>query len=119
MNFWSALVAAAGAVGTIAAAIYTGRQSRAAARATAEATTAAAAAQAAPAVKQADLAVLSRTVERVDAENGQLRGRLSRMEALLRAFAVTTDRWCVQMRRAGIEPEPPHPLVDEYNRTGV
>jgi hypothetical protein len=44
---------------------------------------------------------------------------MSRLEAVVRAFAWTTDRWSRQMHRAGIEPEPAHPLVDEYNRTGV
>jgi hypothetical protein len=44
---------------------------------------------------------------------------MSRLESIVRAFAWTTDRWARQMHRAGIEPEPAHPLVDEYNRTGV
>jgi hypothetical protein len=44
---------------------------------------------------------------------------MSRLERVVSAFAWTTDRWARQMLRAGIEPEPPHPLVDEYNRTGV
>ncbi|MEU1434086.1 hypothetical protein ABZ438_08295 [Streptomyces sp. NPDC005786] len=64
-------------------------------------------------------AILQATVSRVDAENGQLRGRVTRVESVLRAFASTADRWARQMNRAGIEPEPVHPLVDEYNRTGV
>ncbi|MET8841436.1 hypothetical protein ABZW67_15250 [Streptomyces rubiginosohelvolus] len=64
-------------------------------------------------------AVLQATVTRVDEENGSLRGRMSRLEAVLRAFAWTADRWAGQMHRAGIEPEPVHPLVDDYNRTGV
>ncbi|MFE0845252.1 hypothetical protein [Streptomyces rochei] len=95
------------------------RATRDAARATAAATEAAARANAAPAQQSADLAVLQATVKRVDEENGSLRGRMSRLEAMLRAFASTTDRWARQMHRAGIEPEPPHPLVDEYYRTGV
>ncbi|WP_260987962.1 hypothetical protein [Streptomyces sp. CFMR 7] len=82
-------------------------------------TRAAAAIQAAPTAKAGDLAVLQATVERVDEENGNLRGRQSRLESLLRACTWTMDRWARQMRDAGIEPEPPHPLVDEYNRTGV
>jgi len=64
-------------------------------------------------------AVLQATVNRVDEDNGQLRGRVSRVESVLRAFAWTTDRWAGQMHRAGIEPEPVHPLVEEYNRAGV
>lgn len=79
----------------------------------------AAAIQAAPQSRTVDLAVLQATVERVDSENTSLRMRQSRLEALLRAFAWTTDRWASQMRRASIEPEPPHPLVDDYGRTGA
>lgn len=79
----------------------------------------AAAIQAAPQAKSSDLAVLQATVNRVDAENGKLRERQSRLESLLRAFSWTADRWARQMDRAGITPDPPHPLVDEYNRTGV
>ncbi|MEU2143632.1 hypothetical protein ABZ741_04875 [Streptomyces globisporus] len=79
----------------------------------------AAAIQAAPQAKAGDLAVLQATVERVDQENGKLRDRQSRLDALLRACTWTMDRWAGQMHRAGIEPEPPHPLVEEYNRTGV
>lgn len=90
-----------------------------AAKATAAANEAAARAAAEPARRAGEFAVLQATVERVDRENEQLRSRQSRFEALLRAFAVTADRWAAQMRRAGIEPEPPHPLVDEYHRTGV
>lgn len=72
-----------------------------------------------PQAKAQDLAVLQATVRRVDEENGQLRGRQARFESLLRAFSWTVDRWAGQMHRAGIEPVPVHPLVDEYNRTGV
>lgn len=79
----------------------------------------AAAIQAAPAAKQQDFAVLQATVERVDKENGSLRERQSRLESLLRAFSWTADRWARQMGQAGITPEPPHPLVEEYNRTGA
>lgn len=79
----------------------------------------AAAIQAAPAAKAQEFAVLEATVKRVDEENGKLRERQSRLESLLRAFAWTADRWARQMDRAGIEPEAAHPLVDEYNRTGV
>jgi hypothetical protein len=105
---WAAVVGAAGsALG--GGSWWISRATRDAARATAAATV----------QQSANLAVLEATVKRVDEENGQLRGRMSRLEAMLRAFASTTDRWARQMHRAGIEPEPPHPLVDEYNRTGV
>jgi hypothetical protein len=106
---WLGLV---GAIVTVAGVITTGyftyRGSRTAA-----------AIQTAPQAKAQDFAVLQATVDRVDKENGELRQRQSRTEAILRAFSWSADRWCRQMIRAGIEPEPAHPLVDEYNRTGV
>lgn len=109
MNGWVGLVGAAVAVlGTVATGWFTYRGGRAAA-----------AIQAAPAAKAQDFAVLQATVERVDKENSDLRQRQSKLEALLRAFSWSADRWCRQMTRAGIEPEPAHPLVDDYNRTGV
>lgn len=109
MNGWLGIVGAIVAVvGTVATGYFTYRGSRTAA-----------AIQAAPAAKAQDFAVLQATVERVDAENGRLRERQSRLDSLLRAFARTTDRWARQMHNAGIEPDPPDPLVDEYYRTGV
>jgi hypothetical protein len=66
-----------------------------------------------------DLSVMQATVERVDAENRENRARIGKLEALVRAFAWTADRWRGQMSRAGVDPEPPHPLVDDYYRTGV
>ncbi|MDP9953188.1 MULTISPECIES: hypothetical protein [Streptomyces] len=90
-----------------------------AARVTAQADEAIARLNAAPQAKAQDFAVLQATVARVDEENGQLRGKQARLEALLRAFSWTVDRWAGQMHRANIDPEPVHPLVDEYNRTGV
>ncbi|MER7507095.1 hypothetical protein ABTX82_01900 [Streptomyces lavendulae] len=93
---------------TVIGTVYTARLSKAAA-----------VASAAPAQRAEDLKVLQATVARVDEENGSLRGRVSRVESILRAFAWTTDRWAQQMLIAGIEPEPVHPLVEEYNRTGV
>lgn len=109
MNGWWGL---AGGVVTVLGVITTGYF-------TYRGTRAAAAAQAAPAARAQEFAVLQATVERVDKENTELRGRQSKLEALLRAFAWTADRWAGQMGRAGIEPEAPHPLVEEYNRTGV
>lgn len=98
---------------------FTSRASTAATKATAEAQRAAAIATARPAEQAASLSVLEATVARVDQENGALRMRQSRLEALLRAFAWTCDRWVGQMRDAHIEPDAAHPLVEEYNRTGV
>lgn len=109
MNTWLGI---AGAVVTVLGVIVTGFF-------TYRGTRTAAAIQAAPQAKANEFAVLQATVNRVDEENGQLRGRMSRLESVVRAFSSTTDRWARQMNRAGIEPEPPHPLVDEYNRTGV
>jgi len=115
---WAGIVGAAGSI-LGGGGWFVSRATRDAARATAAATEAAARANAAPAQQAANLAVLEATVRRVDEENGQLRGKMSRLETVVRAFAWTTDRWVRQMHRAGIEPEPAHPLVDEYNRTGV
>lgn len=109
MNGWLGVVGAIVAViGTVVTGYFTYRGGRAAA-----------AIQSAPAAKAQDFAVLQATVERVDRENEQLRVRQSRTEAILRAFSRSADRWRRQMERAGIEPEPADPLVDEYNRTGV
>ncbi|EFE65744.1 predicted protein [Streptomyces viridosporus ATCC 14672] len=115
---WAGIIGAAGSV-LGGGSWWISRATRDAARATAAATEAAARANAAPAQQAANFAVLEATVKRVDEENGQLRGKMSRLEQIVRAFAWTTDRWARQMHRAGIEPEPAHPLVDEYNRTGV
>lgn len=109
MNGWLGLAGAAvTVVGVIVTGYFTYRGGRTAASI-----------QTAPQAKAQDFAVLQATVERVDKENSDLRTRQSRTEAILRAFSWSADRWCRQMTRAGIEPEPPHPLVDEYNRTGV
>lgn len=115
---WAAVIGAAGSV-LGGGGLFVARATVRAAQATARANRAVAEIQAQPQARAQDLAVLQATVARVDDENKQLRGRMSRLEAMLRAFAQTTDRWVRQMHRAGIEPEPPHPLVDEYNRTGV
>ncbi|WP_432137667.1 hypothetical protein [Streptomyces sp. bgisy154] len=115
---WAAVVGAAGSV-LGGGGWFVSRATVKAAQATARANAAVATIQAAPQDRAQDLAVLEATVRRVDEENGSLRGRMSRLESVVRAFAWTTDRWARQMHRAGIEPEPPHPLVDEYNRTGV
>lgn len=109
MNGWLGLAGAVVTVlGVIATSYLTYRGSRTAA-----------AIQAAPQADANKFAVLEATVARVDAENKTLRQSMVRCEAVLRAFARTADRWARQMYRAGIEPEPADPLVDEYNRTGV
>ncbi|MGA5372265.1 hypothetical protein ACPCSD_14455 [Streptomyces griseoincarnatus] len=115
---WAAVVTAAGSV-LGGGGLFVARATVRATQATARAQQAVAEIQAQPQARAQDLAVLQATVKRVDEENGSLRGRMSRLESIVRAFAWTTDRWARQMHRAGIEPEPAHPLVDEYNRTGV
>ncbi|MFE9432302.1 hypothetical protein ACFYNA_15090 [Streptomyces sp. NPDC006640] len=119
MNIWAAAVTGGGSLLALIGVWFTARATSRAAAATARANQAAALAAAAPAQRAEDLKVLQATVNRVDEENGQLRGRMSRLESILRAFSWTTDRWARQMYDAGITPEAAHPLVDEYNRTGV
>src|SRR5690349_7977461 len=116
---WAALGTALGTLAVILSAVFTARASTAASRATAEAQRAAAIVTARPEERAVDLDVLQVTVKRVDEENGALRRQQARLEVLLRAFSWTCDRWAGQMRDAHIEPSPPHPLVEEYNRTGV
>lgn len=79
----------------------------------------AAAIQAAPQAKAQEFAVLQATVDRVDKENEKLRVRQSRLESVVRAFSWSFDdlrRWS---RNPVGDPPDPHPLVEEYNRTGV
>ncbi|MFD5137438.1 hypothetical protein ACFWMX_14550 [Streptomyces sp. NPDC058378] len=109
MNGWMGII---GTCVTVAGVIVTGWF-------TYRGTRTAAAIQSGPAAEQSKFTVLEATVTRVDSENKELRTGQRRLESLLRAFAWTTDRWARQMHEAGIEPEPAHPLVDEYNRTGV
>lgn len=113
------IVGVAGGIVTVISVMVSGWFSLRSSRSAAAAQEHVAATQVAPQQKQVDLSVLQATTERVDRENTENRTRISRLEAILRAFVWTADRWATQMRRAGIEPEPPHPLVDEYNRTGV
>ncbi|MFE7485441.1 hypothetical protein [Streptomyces sp. NPDC057552] len=74
-----------------------------------------------PQAKAQDLAVLQATVRRVDEENGQLRGRQARFDALLGGFSRTVNRLIYRMERAGIpaEPDDIDELVREYMRTGA
>ncbi|MEU9310849.1 hypothetical protein [Streptomyces sp. NPDC048256] len=115
---WAAVIGSAGSI-LGGGGWFVARATVRAAQATARANEAAARAAAEPARRTANLSVLQATVDRVDRENGELRQWQRRTEAILRAFSWSADRWRRQMERAGIEPEPPHPLVDEYNRTGV
>ncbi|MEU1088988.1 hypothetical protein ABZ401_19495 [Streptomyces sp. NPDC005892] len=122
---WSAIATAAGTVlggsgwfvarATVKAAQVSAEAQRAASRAN----QAAARATAAPAQQAANLAVLQATVERVDEENGSLRGRILRCESVLRAFSWTVDELYRWARDPIGSPPDPHPLVDEYNRTGA
>ncbi|MGW1994724.1 hypothetical protein [Embleya sp. NPDC001921] len=118
-EIWS-LAGIIGSAGiTAAGGWFTLRATQRATQAGIEAQRAVAEVTAEPARDQVSLSILKETTERVDRENGELRQRLSRLEAVLRAFSRSADRWCAQMRRAGIDPEPPEPLVEEYQRTGV
>ncbi|MEU9415145.1 hypothetical protein [Streptomyces sp. NPDC048272] len=107
-GYWGLVGAAVTVLGVITGGWFTYKGTRVAA-----------ALAAAPAAKAQDFAVIEKTLARVDKENDDIRKRQSRLEAVVRGFAWTLDRWSRQMIREGIEPEPPHPLVDEYNRTGV
>jgi len=115
------VVALVGAAGSVlgGGGFFVARATVRAAQATAAATTAAARANAAPAQQAANLAVLESTVRRVDEENGSLRGRVLRCESVLRAFSSTVDELYRWARDPIGSPPDPHPLVDEYNRTGV
>jgi hypothetical protein len=122
---WVSVIGAAGGVlggsgwFVARATVRAAQVTAAAERATADATTAAALASAAPVQQAANFAVLEATVARVDEENGSLRGRVYRLESLLRGFSWTVDelyRWA--KNPVGRPPEP-HQLVEEYNRTGV
>jgi hypothetical protein len=115
---WATVLGAAGSV-LGGGGFFVSRATVRAARATAAATEAAAKATAAPAQQAASLAVLEATVKRVDEENGSLRGRVFRCESLIRAFSWTYDELYRWARDPVGEPPQPHPLVDEYNRTGV
>ncbi|MEU9640955.1 hypothetical protein [Streptomyces sp. NPDC048188] len=115
---WTGIISAAGGV-LGGGGWFVARATVRAAQATARANQAVATIQAAPQARAQEFAVLQATVDRVDRENGELRTRQSRLEAVLRAFSWSADRWCRQMTQAGIEPEPPHPLVEEFHRTGV
>ncbi|MGW6741619.1 hypothetical protein ACWGDX_12985 [Streptomyces sp. NPDC055025] len=115
---WAAIVGSAGSV-LGGGGFFMARATVRAAQATAAANRAAAMAQAAPAQQAANLAVLEATVKRVDEENGSLRGRVLRCETLIKAFSWTVDELYRWSRAPVGDPPGPHPLVDEYNRTGV
>ncbi|MEU6768496.1 hypothetical protein ABZ916_39060 [Streptomyces sp. NPDC046853] len=107
-GIWGLVGAAVTVLGVIVTGFFTYRGTRTAA-----------AIQAAPVAKAQEFAVLQATVERVDKENEQLRMRQSRLESIVRAFSWSFDdlrRWS---RNPVGDPPDPHPLVDEYNRTGV
>ncbi|MEV1007286.1 hypothetical protein [Streptomyces sp. NPDC049881] len=119
MSLWTTVAAIGGPVGALAAGWLAARATKTAALITGEAHTRVAAVTTGPEERRVDLAVLQATVERVTEENREQRTRLARLEALLRAFVTTSDRWAAQLRRAGMEPVAAEPQVDEYYRTGV
>ena len=83
---WAAIIGAAGSV-LGGGGLFVARATFRAAQATARANQAVATIQAAPQERAHELAVLQATVQRVDEENGNLRGRMSRLESIVRAFA--------------------------------
>lgn len=122
-----------GAIGLVLAGLFAARATKSAAQVTADAQRQAAEAQRQAALaavepnqRRADLEAFNAKADRLDREaqrdreaTEEIRTQVTRLTALVRAFAWTADRWASQMRNARIEPLPPHPLVDEYNRTGV
>ncbi|MEU0979001.1 hypothetical protein GTY83_06910 [Streptomyces sp. SID4928] len=101
--------------------IFMARATVRAQRVTAAADEAIARLNAAPQAKAQDFAVLQATVARVDEENGQLRGKQARFDALLGGFSRTVNRLIYRMERAGIpaEPDDIDELVRDYMRTGA
>lgn len=115
---WAAIIGATGSV-LGGGGFFVSRATVRAAQATAAANRAVAELNAAPAQRAEDLKVLQATVQRVDEENGSLRGRVFRLEALVRAFSLTVDELYVWARTPVGAPPEPHELVKEYNRTGA
>ncbi|ARQ70210.1 hypothetical protein [Streptomyces marincola] len=118
-TLWTAMAAIGGPVAAALGSWYAARATRTAAGVTADAHRHAAEVTAGPEERLADLAVFKAAVERVDAENAQLRQRLLTLETLVRAFARHVARLTGQLRDQGIEPCPPPDRVEEYNRTGA
>jgi len=122
---WATIITAAGGI-LGGGGWFVARATVKAARVTKEANEAVARIQAQPAAQQASLAVLEATVRRVDkenealrTENQQIRERQTRMERILKAFSWTLEDFYRWARNPVGDPPPVHPLVDEYNRTGV
>ncbi|WP_059007043.1 hypothetical protein [Streptomyces specialis] len=118
-ELWTTVAAVGGPVGAIAGGWYAARATRVAASITAEAQRQAAETAAGPEERLADLAVIQASVTRLDAENAQLRQRLTGMETLVRAFGRYVAHLTAQMRAHGLDPAEPPDRVEEYNRTGV
>jgi len=116
----AAVVTAAGTV-LGGGGFFVARATVRAARVTTAAQEAIARIQTEPQADAGRFAVLQATVNRVDEENGQLRGRQQRFDSLLGGFSRTVNRLIYRMERAGVPPEPEDidELVREYMRTGA
>lgn len=119
MSIWAGLVAVIGTVGMVIAGLFAARATKAAATATAEATRAAARAQAEPEQRRVDLEAFKTIRDDLQSEVRELRTETSRLRSIVRAMAGYVGELSMQMRRAGMTPADPPPLVDEYNQTGV
>lgn len=108
----STLVAVAGAVAAVLAAVIAGwfsvRGSRAAARIST-----------APQAKEVDLSVLQASVDRLKEESGELRQEITRVRGVL----WSVSRWALLLRdqvtSLGGTPQPPPKDVEDFYRTGV
>ncbi|MEV5596020.1 hypothetical protein [Streptomyces sp. NPDC052496] len=118
MDVQAWLVAGGGTVGMIVCGLLAARATIRAGAAAATANEAAARTAAEPANRAGDLAVLTATVTRVDQENAALRARMSRTEALVRAYSWTVDALYRWARDPVGDPPEPHRLVKEYNDSG-
>lgn len=74
---------------------------------------------AAPQAKQADLAVLEASVNRLKEECGELRRDVTRLRGLLWSVLPWVTRMRAQITALGGEPEPTPDDVEEFYRTGV
>lgn len=116
----AAVVTAAGTV-LGGGGFFVARATVRAARVTTAAQEAIARIQTEPQAEAQRFAVLQATVNRLDEDNGQLRGRQARFDSLLGGFSRTVNRLIYRMERAGVPPEPEDidELVREYMRTGA
>lgn len=116
----AAVVTAAGTV-LGGGGFFVARATVRAARVTTAAQEAIARIQTEPQAEAQRFAVLQATVNRLDEDNGQLRGLAGPVRFAARGFSRTVNRLIYRMERAGVPPEPEDidELVREYMRTGA